>query len=149
LTKFHKSRLVPLSPSVTGELKHHLQQRRRSPLPMNPEAFLLGRGSQACGATNLTSVWHQLCVSAQVLQAQGHPPRLHDLRFSFAVNALQRWYAQGADVQTKLFHLATYMGHVNPGSTHYYLKLTPELRQAANQRFHRHLAPLFTEGGRA
>jgi integrase len=149
LTKFYKSRLVPLSPSVTGELKHYLQQRRRSSLPMNPEAFLLGRGLAACGPTTLTSVWHQLCLSAQVLRAQGHPPRLHDLRFSFAVNALQRWYAQGADVQAKLFHLATYMGHVNPASTHYYLKLTPELRQAASQRFQQQLGPLFTEGGRA
>jgi integrase/recombinase XerD len=149
LTKFHKSRLVPLSPSVTDELKRYLQERRRSPLLMNPEAFLLGKGSEACGATTLTSIWHRLCVSAQVLRSQGHPPRLHDLRFSFAVNALQRWYAQGADVQSKLFHLATYMGHVNPGSTHYYLKLTPELRRAASERFHRQLAPAFSMGGRA
>ena len=95
----------------------------------------------------LVTVWQQLCLSARVLKAQGHPPRLHDLRHSAAVNALQRWYAQGADVQTKLPHLATYLGHVNAVSTHYYLKLTPELRQAASQRFHQHFGALFTVGG--
>ena len=66
-----------------------------------------------------------------------------------AVNALQRWYEQGADVQARLSHLATYLGHVSAASTHYYLKLTPALREAASQRFHQRDAPLFTVGGRA
>jgi integrase len=152
LTKFQKSRLVPLSPSVTDELKQYLRQRRNHQLPMNPESFLMWSGylwSDVYVASHLTLVWQQLCVSAQVLKAQGHPPRLHDLRFSFAVNALQRWYAQGANVQAKLHHLATYMGHGSAASTHYYLQLTPELRQAASERFHQRFAPLFTVGGRA
>jgi integrase len=84
-----------------------------------------------------------------VLNPQGRPPRLHDLRHSAAVNALQRWYAQGADVQAKLPHLATYLGHVNIASTHYYLKLTPRLRQAASHRFHQRFGALLTVGGLA
>jgi hypothetical protein len=28
----------------------------------------------------------------KILTAQGKPPRLHDMRHSFAVNALLRWY---------------------------------------------------------
>jgi hypothetical protein len=44
-------------------------------------------------------------------------------------------------------HLATYLGHISPGSTYYYLQFTPELRQLASQRFHRHFAHLFTVGG--
>jgi hypothetical protein len=51
------------------------------------------------------------------------------------------------DVQAKLPHLATYLGHVNAVSTHHYLKLTPELRQAASQRFHQRFAPLLTARG--
>ena len=72
---------------------------------------------------------------------------MRHFRHSFSVNALQRWYAQGLDVQTKLPHLATYLGHVSPVSTHYYLQFTPELRQSASQRFHQRFAPLFTERG--
>src|ERR1700751_5827564 len=49
----------------------------------------------------------------------------------------------GLDVQTKLPHLATYLGHVSPVSTHYYLRFTPELRRSASQRFHQRFAPLF------
>lgn len=149
-TKFYKSRLVPLSPTVSAELKQYLQQRRHKKLPMGSEAFLMWsghRGSEVYKATNLSLVWQQLCLSVGVLKPQGHPPRLHDLRHSAAVNMLQRWYAQGADVQAKLPHLATYLGHVNAVSAHYYLKLTPELRQAASQRFHQRFAALFTVGG--
>jgi integrase/recombinase XerD len=92
-------------------------------------------------------VWRQLCVSAHVLDGRDHPPRLHDLRHSFAVNALQHWYKQGADVQTRLPHLATYLGHVSVVSTYYYLQLTPQLRQSASQRFHQRFSPLLTAGG--
>ena len=150
LTKFHKSRLVPLSPSVTAELRQYLQKRREKKLPMVPAAFLMcsrRRWPEVYTANSLLSLWHRLCVSAQVLNAQGHPPRVHDLRHSCAVLVLQQWYAQGVDVQAKLPHLATYLGHVSAVSTHHYLKLTPELRQAASQRFHQRFASLLSAGG--
>ena len=149
-TKFHKSRLVPLDPTVADELEYYLQQRHRMKLPMTPDSFLLWSGRRSpevYAGTSLLTVWRRLCLSVKVLDARGRSPRLHDLRHSFALNALQRWYAEGADVQTKLHSLATYLGHVNPVSTHYYLQLTPELRQSASQRFHQRFAPLFTVGG--
>jgi integrase len=149
LTKFYKSRLVPLSPTVSKELKQYLQQRRHKKLPIAPDTFLMWsghRGSEVYGTTNLAVVWHQLCLSARVLNPQGYPPRLHDLRHSAAVNILQRWYARGADVQAKLPYLAAYLGHRNAVSTQYYLKFTPELRQAASQRFHQRFGGLFTVG---
>ena len=149
-TKFHKSRLVPLDPTVAGHLEHYLRERRKRKLPMTSNAFLLWSGNhspEVYAAYSLLSLWRRLCVSVKVLDAQGHPPRLHDLRHSFACHALQRWYTQGADVQTKLPHLATYLGHVSAVSTYYYLQLTPELRQSASQRFHQRFRPLFTAGG--
>jgi integrase len=150
LTKFHKSRLVPLAPSVASELDAYLQRRYQLKLPMTPDSFLLWSGRrfpEVYAAPSLMAAWHQLCISAKVLGASGHPPRLHDLRHSFTINALQRWYDQGLDVQTKLPHLATYLGHVSPVSTYYYLRFTPELRRSASQRFHQRFAPLFTERG--
>lgn len=152
LSKFHKSRWVPLSASVSAQLRQYLHARRENKLPMDPESFLMWsrrRSPQVYADTNLGLLWHQLCVSAGVLNAQGHPPRVHDLRHSCAVLVLQRWYAQGVEVQAKLPHLATYLGHVSAVSTHHYLKLTPELRQAASQRFHQRFAPLLTAGGAA
>ena len=39
------------------------------------------------------------------------------------------------------------LGHINAASTHHYLKLTPELGQAASLRFHQRFASLLTKGG--
>jgi integrase/recombinase XerD len=150
LTKFYKSRLVPLSPSVSTEVERYLKLRRSKGLPSQPDSCLMWssrRPLQGLAHVSLDHLWHRCCVCAQVFNDQGHPPRLHDLRHSFAVGALQRWYAQGVNVQAKLPHLATYLGHVNLACTHYYLKLTPELRQAATKRYHDRFATLFTTGG--
>ena len=151
MTKFRKCRLVPLSPSVSSEIRQYIEERRRRNLPASAESFLMwsSPSSEVYRASPLVSIWHRLCVSAHVLDGLGHPPRLHDLRHSFAVNALQRWYTQGADVQAKLPHLATYLGHANAASTHYYLKLTPALRGSAGERFHQRFAALFSAGGLA
>lgn len=58
---------------------------------------------------------------------RGHgPPRVHDLRHTFAVNNLRRWFAQGRDVGALLPVLQTYMGHSSVADTDYYLRLTAE-----------------------
>ena len=149
LTKFHKSRLVPLSPSAMEELRVYLKARRQKNLPTSPDSFLMWsqrRTPEVYCPERLVSLWHQLCVSAEVLGTRGHPPRLHDLRHSCAVLVLQHWYAQGVDVQAKIPYLAAYLGHVNAASTHYYLKLTPELSRAASERFHQRFTPLWMGG---
>jgi site-specific recombinase XerD len=153
-SKFHKSRLVPLSSSAAAEVRDYLQLRQQSRLPMEEDGFLIWNGRRPANhgsytGTGLHHAWRRLCGRARVLDRRGNPPHLHDLRHSFAVNALHRWYIQGQDIQAKLPHLATYLGHVSPVSTHYYLHMTPELRQAANDRFHQRFEPLFVEGGAA
>jgi site-specific recombinase XerD len=149
-TKFHKSRMVPLSDSVSKVLRNYMELRCQKRIPSDAESFLIwSRGRPEPKAvytsTALTTLWYHLCLSAGVVDERGRPPRLHDLRHSFAVNTLHRWYAQGEDAQTRLPHLAAYMGHVSPVSTYYYLQLTPQLREAASQRFHTLCAPLFSK----
>jgi integrase len=149
--KFHKSRMVPLSDSVSQVLRDYLDLRRHGKLPSDAESFLIwSRGrpepQAVYTATTLNAIWQHLCLSVGVVDARGRPPRLHDLRHSFAVNALERWYAQGENAQARLPHLAAYMGHVSPVSTYYYLQLTPQLRDAASRRFHTLCAPLFQQG---
>jgi integrase/recombinase XerD len=61
-------------------------------------------------------------------------PRLHDLRHAFAVRTLLEWYRDGVDVQARLPLLSTYMGHVNPASTFWYLTAAPELLQLVAAR---------------
>ena len=63
------------------------------------------------------------------------PPRLHDLRHSFAVGTLLRWYREGVNASSRLHYLSTFMGHADPASTAVYLTITDDLMYEANRRF--------------
>ena len=43
------------------------------------------------------------------------------------MNTLLGWYREGADVQARPPVLSTYLGHLNPVYTYYYLSAAPEL----------------------
>ena len=62
------------------------------------------------------------------------PPRLHDLRHTFAVRTLLGWYRAGEDVQAKIPSLSTYLGHREPASTYWYLSAAPQLLALAAAR---------------
>jgi integrase len=61
-------------------------------------------------------------------------PRIHDLRHTFAVRTLVRWYRAGEDVGALLPRLSTYLGHRTPSSTYWYLSAAPELLALAAGR---------------
>jgi len=68
----------------------------------------------------------------------GHPaPRIHDLRFTFICRRLERWYAQGMEIDRVMLSLYTYVGHVGVSSTYWYLTATPELMRLAARRYQR------------
>ena len=52
----------------------------------------------------------------------------------FAVNTLISWYRSGADVEARLPALSTWLGHVDPQATYWYLQQSPELLALAAQR---------------
>jgi integrase/recombinase XerD len=144
-SKFHKSRLVPLSPTATRELKNYLRARRKV-FADDPRTPLLC--NRRCGPAHaysqpgLQHAINHLFEAAQVRDEQGRRPRVHDLRHSFAVQALIRWYQNGADVQSCLPKLALYMGHVSIESSAYYLHWVPTLQRLASQRFEQHFGHL-------
>jgi integrase/recombinase XerD len=116
--------LVPLSASNTRELQTYLR-RRRKVFAVHPSTPLLcnrhGGRLHPYSHPGLQAAINQLFVTAGVRDEQGRRPRIHDLRHSFAVQALLRWYRQGAEVQSCLPKLALYMGHVSIASSAYYL----------------------------
>lgn len=64
-------------------------------------------------------------------------PPAHDLRHTFAVTTVLGWYRQEADVAALMPRLSTYLGHVNPSSTYWYLEAAPELLAEAARRLER------------
>lgn len=149
-SKFHKSRLLPLSDDATRELETYLRVRRARGLPCEFDDALLWnrRGSHYTGG-GLGQGLRNLFNVAQIRTQTGQLPRVHDLRHTFAVNALLRWYRDGVDVQVRLPALATYMGHVSIVSTQHYLQFVEELAGHASKRFARHCAGLVTLSGGA
>jgi integrase len=138
-SKFHKSRLVALSKSGADELERYLRARRR--LPHHADAPLLvsnHRGIRAYSGESFGQAMRRLFRIADVRMPDGRFPRVHDLRHTFAVHALLRWYQDGVDVQAKLPALATVMGHVSIASTAYYLALLDPVADVASDQFDRH-----------
>jgi integrase/recombinase XerD len=142
-TKFNKSRYIPLSNDGALEMDLYLRDRRHPVLPCGAEApLLLNRHGGLTGytGTGFAALMRRLFRQSGVRTAAGRAPRVHDLRFSFAVHALLRWYQSGVDVQARLPVLTTYMGHGSIASTQYYLTFVDALAQAASDKFDRHCA---------
>lgn len=75
---------------------------------------------------------------AGIAPATKRRPRLHDLRHTFAVRALQGSPADRSRSGAHMAALATYMGHVNIYATYWYLEATADLMRdvaAAGEEF--------------
>lgn len=135
-SKFHKSRLVPLSDSARDEVRQYLKQRATFTAATGP--FIChrhSRGVRPYSAPGFQGLIGRLIAAAQVRDAEGRVPRIHDLRHSFAVQSLIRAYRSAGDPQALLPKLALYLGHVSIESTVHYLRLVPAVAALASQRF--------------
>lgn len=137
-TKFYKSRLVPFGPKLEALLIEHLRRRwtcLQSASQEEAPLFCL-RGGRPLNPGTASQTFHALVPGLHLEMPPGvSSPRLHDLRHSFAVGTLTRWYCLGLDPQSRLLALSTFMGHVDVNSTAVYLRVTPELLEQANRRF--------------
>jgi integrase len=139
-TKFHKSRLIPFGAKVGQCLAHYFEIRRTRIQPVQEDDPLFTTWRRKPIATKtLLDVFRRILHTLGIEGIPGqNPPRLHDLRHTFAVHRLLRWYREGVDVQSRLPALATFMGHVQPQSTEIYLTITADLLHEANARFFHH-----------
>lgn len=138
-TKFSKSRLVPFGPRIGRLLEDYIVRRTThyGPLSAQGPLFSFG-GSKAISSTAISETFHRLFAQLKLAIPPGvSAPRLHDLRHSFAVGTLLRWYRDGIDPSTRLLQLSTFLGHADPVSTAVYLTITPELPAHASRRFER------------
>jgi integrase/recombinase XerD len=134
-SKFGKSRQVFLHPTATAALRAWQRVRDEAfPEPRSGAFLVNGWGRPLAGST----VQHQFAVLARTAGIQAppgrRPPRLHDLRHSFTVATMLDWYRDGGDVQARLPLLSTWLGHVDPKSTYWYLQAVPELLALAAVR---------------
>lgn len=134
-SKFGKSRQVPLHPTTVEALAAYGRRRNaRRPKPKSPSFFTSSTGTRLL-RDNVTTVFPRLVREAGLAAGDGHrPPRLHDLRHSFAVKCMISWYRDAVDVEARLPLLSTYLGHVAPSTTYWYLTGVPELLELVAER---------------
>jgi integrase len=141
-TKFHKSRYVPFGPKVGRCLEQFLRLRRTTLTPVGEDDPLFVTQSRVpLSYSSLYQAFDEILRALKITNPAGRAPRVHDLRHTFAVHRLLRWYREDADVQGRLQSLSVFLGHVNVYSTQVYLTATGDLLQAANDRFRRHAEP--------
>ncbi len=127
--KFGKDRLVPPALPLVERLRSY--DAAATAVVGGRHGGAVFFPSEAGGRYHSNSVYE---VFRQLLARCGIPhggrgkgPRVHDLRHTFAVHTMLRWYREGADFEAKLPVLATYMGHQSIRGTARYLHLTAEL----------------------
>lgn len=119
--KNNVSRMLPISNSLTSYLRKYDSRVERSG---NIYFFPSLKGGHYAPVTILAK-FKKLLIQAKIpILATGKYPRIHDLRHTFAVHALEQSIEQGMDPYCSLPSLSIYMGHKGVESTEYYLRLT-------------------------
>ena len=135
--KFGKSRLVPVHPTTSIALQQYVRRRnRRCPHRQSASFFVSSTGRRVLHQ-KFHHVFLRLLAQAGIRGPAGRRARLHDLRHTFAVKTVGDWYRAGVDVEARVPWLSTYLGHVSPSSTYWYLSATPELLDLAGARLER------------
>ena len=135
-------RLVPLHPTTLAALVTY--RRHRDDVfaqQVSPALFVATNGQRLLYVNVCTT--HITLVRRAGLAPRPAPcrPRIHDLRHSFAVRTLLDWYRNGGDIASRLPLLSTYLGHIDPKSTYWYLDAAPELMAEAARRLDPDAAP--------
>jgi integrase len=133
--KQKKQREVPLHHSTVNALREYAQQRdARFPTTSTPAFFISARGRRM-GRGELNQTFTRL-IGEVGLDGRGARarPRPHDLRHAFAVHTLLDWQQAGDDIDRRMPLLSTYLGHVDPASTYWYLEAVPELLELISRR---------------
>ena len=140
-TKFQKTRLVPLHDTTVTGLGHYLMHRQEA--GRGGDHVFVSDGGQPLVYWKVHSVFRALLKSAGLKPSDGRWPRIHELRHTFAVRALESSPTGRQRIGQHMLALATYLGHVNINTTYWYLESTPELlRDIAI------VAENFVQGGR-
>ncbi|MFI5299972.1 MAG: tyrosine-type recombinase/integrase [Polyangiales bacterium] len=125
-TKFRKSRFVPLHPTTRAALAAYLEARRR--VATDSDSFFVSRLRQRISRHQVLMTFRSVAQRAGILKdPSGKRPRVHDLRHTFAVRALERSPVGRDRVERHIVALTTYLGHARIESTYWYLESTPRL----------------------
>lgn len=125
-TKFNKTRLVPLHETACAGLDRYLVRRRA--LGRATKAMFLNWHGNRYGQRGFGATFRRICKAAGIERPPGEQqPRVHDIRHTFAVRALEACPDGRDRVAQHMIALTTYLGHKHVTDTYWYLQATPRL----------------------
>jgi integrase len=141
-----RARWVPFHPSLARAIERYLVARRAFAGTGPGDRLFVGFNKTRLPISTAHGALCALFRRAGLKPESGRiGPRPYDLRHTFAVHRLERWYRAGVDVHARLPWLSAYMGHDNILGTETYLTATPRLLGLAASRMRRRLS---ARGGR-
>jgi integrase len=134
-SKGDRARLVPLHPTATQALRGYVSVRDHlCPRPRS-RAFFLSSAGTTLHANGPRAAFREIATRIGIRTKAVHP-RIHDLRHRFAVQTLIDWHRLGMNIDVHITTLSTYLGHISPADTYWYLSASPELMALAAERVH-------------
>lgn len=131
--KFDRTRLVPLHETTTTALRAYAAERDRlCPAPRSAAFFVSSTGTRL-NRSDIAKTLKTITI-AMGLRNDTLRPTTHQLRHSFAVRTLIDWQRSGVSVDDHMATLSTYLGHIAPADTYWYLSASPELMGLAAER---------------
>jgi integrase len=122
-SKGNRDRIVMLSDDAL-ELCRIYDRRMRALMP--GRVFFFAKNTcSACAYGWLSQLFRKSRGKMKIETADGKPPRLYDLRHTFATHRLYQWMRDGKDLYAMLPYLSAYMGHQKLTETFYYIHLVP------------------------
>ncbi len=128
-TKFRKSRLIPLHHTTVDVLAVYCNRWRVVAEP--DDAFFVSTIGTRLNKSRVDKLFRRLTDQLGLTQAPKEGrlpgPRIHDLRHTVAVRALESCPEDRSEINKHMLALSTYLGHVSVASTYWYLHATPLL----------------------
>lgn len=140
-TKFRKSRLVPLHTTAVAGLSEYIEKWRRS---AGTDAVFVTIHGRPLTYKAVEGSWRAVLATAKLQKVPGcMGPRIHDIRHTFAVRALEAAPSPRDRISQHMVAVSTYLGHAHVTDTYWYFHASPTLMSGIADA-----CQSFFEGGR-
>ena len=139
-SKNNVTRLIPLSISISTQLEVLLS------LKGIDEHIFFSAVKRSTAKQMVYDCYHNLLkVSKIPIRYDGKRQRIHDLRHTFAINALKQMEDKGFDLYTSLPILSVYLGHKTITETEYYLRLVEKEENNVTKKVYDYMINLYKQ----
>lgn len=129
-TKNKRERQIPIGETLFQVLDQYMIKRNKLPIPdvNNPNSpFFISLNGKPLGGKTVRYWFLLILKQCHINYVPGVGPRIHDLRHTFAVHALDKLVKEGSDIYCCLPILSVALGHKCVSDTEYYLRITNQV----------------------